>query len=334
MSSPSATNLERSGGQPADRAGGGSGLPPGLPGTVATVGTFDGVHVGHRAILERAADRAAERGLASLLVTFDRHPLEVVRPAEAPGLLTTPGEKLEALAQGGPDYVALLPFTRRLSLYGPDEFVRHVLLERLRVRELVVGPDHGFGRSRAGDLKTLRRLGAGFGFAVHVVQEVEVDGAPVSSTRVRRLLCEGRPEEVARLLGRPYALRGRVVRGSGWGRRLGFPTANLALGWARKIAPADGIYAVRASLGRELRDGLLHAGPRPTFADAQRSLELHVLEFEGELYGAQVQVELLRRLREVRGFDSPEALVRQMQRDREEAVRFFQERDRREAGGA
>lgn len=328
------SDVERTGGGAAERASGGSGLPPGVSGTVATVGTFDGVHVGHRAILDRATERAAARGLASLLVTFDRHPLEVVRPAEAPGLLTTPDEKLEALAQGGPDYVAMLPFTRRLSLYGPDEFVRYVLLERFRTHELVVGPDHGFGRSRSGDLETLRRLGARLGFAVHAVSEVDVDGQPASSTRARRLLCEGRVEEVARLLGRPYALRGRVVRGSGWGRRLGFPTANLSLDWPRKLGPAHGIYAVRASVRRDLRNGLLHAGPRPTFADAQPSLELYVLDFDGELYGAEVQVELLRRLRDVRAFDTPEALVRQMRRDREEAVRFFQERDGGEVGGA
>lgn len=304
-----------------------SGRPPGVRGTVATVGTFDGVHLGHRAILRETIRRAETRDLPSLLVTFDRHPLEIVRPEDAPPLLTTGAEKTEALAQEGPTYVAYLPFTRALSRYEPAAFVRRVLLDRFRVRTLVIGPDHGFGRSRAGDLSTLERLADRWGFEVYVVPEVRVDGEPVSSTRARRLLRAGRVEEAARILGRPYALRASVVRGEGRGRDLGFPTANLRPPEPRKLLPADGIYAVRAGVGRELRRGLLHLGPRPTFAGAAPSVELYLLDFEGELYGRAVHVEFLVRLRGVRAFESPQALVAQMERDREAALRWFRARD-------
>lgn len=303
-----------------------SGLPPGVEGTVATVGTFDGVHLGHRAILRELERKARSRSLRSLLVTFDRHPLEVVRPTEAPPLLTTREEKIEILAQWGPDYVAFLPFTRTLSRYEPEDFVRRVLLARFHVRELVIGPDHGFGRSRSGDLNVLRRLGGRLGFAVDVVPEVEVEGGPISSTRIRERVAVGEVEEVARLLGRPYTLRGRVIRGMGRGRGLGFPTANLETLGGRKLLPGAGIYAVRAGLPQALGRGLLHLGPRPVFPGAGPSVELHLLEFEGDLYEAEIQVEFLARLRDVRPFESTEALVREMQRDREWAVRYFRDR--------
>lgn len=293
---------------------------------MATVGTFDGVHIGHRAILRELARRASERGFLSLLVTFDRHPLSVVSPERAPLLLTTPNEKKEILAQFALDYVAFLPFTRSLSRYPPDTFVRRILVSRFRVRELVIGPDHGFGRSRSGDLATLERLGGRLGFRVDVVPEVEVAGAPVSSTRIRRTVEEGDVDGATALLGRPYSLWGVVVHGMGRGRSLGFPTANLAPPSAAKLLPRQGIYAVRASLGSEIRNGLLHLGPRPTFPGSPPSLELYLLDFEGDIYGETIRVEFLSRLRDVRPFDSAAALVEQMRRDREAAVRYFESR--------
>lgn len=302
---------------------GDSGLPPDVPGTVVTVGTFDGVHLGHRAVLREIAARAAERGLFSVLVTFDRHPLTVVRPDDAPPLLTTPDEKKGILAQSGLDYAAFLPFTRSLSLYTPREFVEEVLVRRFRVRELVIGYDHGFGRGRSGDTDTLRRLGEELGFDVDVVGEVRVDGEPVSSTRVRGLLEEGRVEAAARCLGRPYSLRGPVVHGAGRGRDLGFPTANIEPPGGRKLIPRAGIYAVRASLRGGIHAGLLHAGPRPTFAGSPPSLELYLLDFDRDIYGEPVRVEFLSRLRDVVPFGSPEELVEQMRRDRERAREYF-----------
>lgn len=305
----------------------------GTGGTVATVGTFDGVHVGHRRILEEMERRTRRSDRRSLLVTFDRHPLSVVDPERAPELLTTPNERKEILAQFPLDYVAFLRFTRSLSRYEPERFVRRILVAGFAVGDLVVGPDHGFGRSRSGDLETLRQLGAQLGFGVTVVPEIEVGGRPVSSTRVRATLREGGVERAAEMLGRPYSLRGVVVQGMGRGRSLGFPTANLAPPSAAKLIPRQGIYAVRASLRSEIRNGLLHLGPRPTFPGSPPSLELYLLDFEREIYGETVRVEFLSRLRDVRPFDSAAALVAQMRRDREAAIRYFRGEEALQAEG-
>lgn len=300
-----------------------SSLPPHVQGTVVTVGTFDGVHLGHQAVLREIESRARSRGLRSVLVTFDRHPLSVVRPEDAPRLLTTPDEKKEILAQSGLDHVAFLPFTRSLSLYEPEEFVRLVLVQRFRVRELVIGYDHGFGRSRSGDVETLRRAGREHGFDVDVVPEVRVGGRSISSTKIRRWLEDGDVDSAAEALGRPYSLRGPVVQGQGRGRDLGFPTANIRPPDGGKLLPEEGIYAVRASLHSEIRHGLLHLGPRPTFAGSPPSLELYLLDFARDIYGEEVRVDFLTRLRDVLPFSSAAELVEQMEEDREQARRYF-----------
>lgn len=311
------------------------GLPPDVRGTVLTVGTFDGVHLGHQAVLREIVRRAEARRLRSILVTFDRHPLTVVRPESAPPLLTTPDEKKEILSQSGLDYAAFLPFTRDLSLYTPGEFVRLVLVGRLRLRELVIGYDHGFGRGRSGDVDTLRRLGTELGFAVDVVGPVTPTGGrePVSSSHIRRCLEAGDVEGAGRGLGRPYSFRAPVVHGLGRGRALGFPTANLLPPGGGKLLPRTGIYAVLASLRSEIREGLLHLGPRPTFAGSPPSVELYLLDFDREIYGETVRVDFLARLRDVLPFDSPAALVRQMQDDRERAREYFAGLDRERPGG-
>ncbi len=303
-----------------------SGLPPDVEGTVVTVGTFDGVHLGHWAVLQEIRRRAAASGGHSVLVTFDRHPLTVVRPGDAPALLTTADEKKEILSQSGLDYVAFLPFTEALSRYEPAAFVRRVLVGGFRVSELVIGYDHGFGRSRSGDIELLRRLGEEIGFAVDVVRSVEVAGRAVSSTAIRARVADGRVEEAAGMLGRPYSFRGPVVHGLGRGRELGFPTANIAAPEGAKLLPREGIYAVRASLRTEIRDGLLHLGPRPTFAGSPPSIELYLLDFDREIYGESVQVEFLTRLRDVQPFATPEDLVAQMRRDELSARAWFARR--------
>ncbi|MFW6083963.1 MAG: bifunctional riboflavin kinase/FAD synthetase [Gemmatimonadota bacterium] len=306
--------------------GAASGLPPDVNATVVTVGTFDGVHRGHRAVLDEIGRRARRRSARSVLVTFDRHPLTVVRPDEAPGLLTTPDEKKAMLAQSDLDYVAFLPFTWTLSRYTPEEFIRLVLRDRFRVEELVIGHDHGFGRSRSGSIDTARRLGAELGFEVDVVPAVTEGEETISSTRIRAALAAGDVEAAARGLGRPYSFRGPVVHGLGRGRDLGFPTANLATPGGRKLLPREGIYAVRAAVADEIRNGLLHLGPRPTFAGSPPSVELYLLDFDREIYGERVQVDFLARLRDVEPFASAAELVEQMRRDRDEAREFFRAR--------
>jgi len=303
-----------------------SSLPPEVRETVVTVGTFDGVHRGHHAVLEEIGERARRRGSRSVLVTFDRHPLTVVRPEAAPALLTTPDEKMAILAQSGLDYVAFLPFTWTLSRYTPEEFIRLVLLDRFRVAELVIGHDHGFGRSRSGSIDTARRLGTELGFDVDVVEAVTAGDETISSTKIRKAVAAGDVGRAARGLGRPYSFRGPVVHGMGRGRELSFPTANIEAPGGRKLLPLEGIYAVRASLRDEICNGLLHLGPRPTFAGSPPSIELYLLDFDRDIYGERVQVDFLERLRGVKPFASAAELVEQMRRDEQRAREFFRER--------
>jgi riboflavin kinase/FMN adenylyltransferase len=288
--------------------------------TVVTVGTFDGVHLGHWAVLEEIARRAAASGRTSVLVTFEPHPLEVVNPQAAPPLLTLPEEKRLILAQSSVDRVAFVPFTRALRDMAPEQFVREVLEESFQVAELVIGYDHGFGRGRAGDVELLRRIGAEDGFAVDVVPAVMLDGRPISSTLIRRAVAGGDLDTAARALGRPYSAMGRVVRGAGRGKGIGVPTINLAPPSPRKLLPPDGVYAAVVSWKGGERGAMLNLGPRPTFGEAARTLEAHLFDFEGELYGESVTVEFLTRLRDVGRFDSVDALRRQLQSDREAAL--------------
>ncbi|UCF20558.1 MAG: bifunctional riboflavin kinase/FAD synthetase [Gemmatimonadota bacterium] len=301
-------------------------MPPHERGTAITVGTFDGVHRGHWAVLQRLCEVAQRDGLLSVLVTFDPHPLKVVRPELAPRLLTTPNEKKEILTLSGIDYAVFLSFTRSLSLYLPDEFVHEVLLARLGLRYLVVGYDHGFGRGRQGDAETMRRIGARRGFEVEIKEPELMDGQAISSSRIRQALTEGAVERAAQGLGRPYSLSGVVVHGEGRGRTLGFATANVAVAHGDKLLPSQGIYAVRATFRGLQGIGLLHLGPRPTFRGSPPSIELHLLDFDGDLYGEQVRVEFLTRLRDVLPFGSSAQLVEQMKRDREAAMEYFSRR--------
>lgn len=298
-------------------------LPDAASGAVVTVGTFDGVHRGHIEVLNRLAAAAAERHALSVLVTFDPHPLRIVRPEAAPPLLTTPAEKIEILAQTPVDRVAFLHFTPVLAAYEPREFVEHILIRRLDMRHLVIGYDHGFGRGRSGDVEMLKRIAAEAGFGIEVVAAVESDGETVSSSRIRRLLQQGDVHEAGLALGRHYSLTGTVVRGEGKGRKLGFPTANLGLDHADKLVPHEGIYAVRAALRDRFVDGVLHLGPRPTFAGLPPSIELHLFDFDADIYGDRVVVRFVDRIRDIARFDSVDALVHAMERDCSEARRIL-----------
>lgn len=304
-------------------------LPPGIPvdgrGTVLTVGTFDGVHRGHWAVLEEIRERARELNRRAVLLTFHPHPLRIVRPDEAPPLLTTPEEKKEILAESGLDYAVFLRFTPVLARYPPERFVEEILVGRLGVRELVIGYDHGFGRGRSGDPETLRELGGRLGFDVDVVGPVEAGGEPISSSRIRKAVAAGRMGEAAEGLGRPYSMGAVVVRGEGRGRDLGFPTANLQVASPEKLLPPPGIYAVKGVLRGGRLPGALHLGPRPTFQGSPPAVELHLLDFAGDLYGEEIRVDFVRHLREIRSFESPAALVEEMRRDVERARKALAE---------
>lgn len=290
------------------------------PGSIVTVGSFDGVHLGHRAVIDEISRRAGVAGLRSVLVTFDPHPLEVVNPAAAPPLLTPGEERVEALVETSVDRVVVLRFDRALAAMEPDAFVRDVLCARLGLRELVIGHDHGFGRNRRGDAATLRRLGAELGFAVDVVAAVDLGHQHVSSTRIRRAVAGGDLATAAEMLGRPYAVSGTVVAGAGRGRDLGVPTLNLGGVPARKLLPPDGVYAVRVETRAGRFAGMMNQGARPTFGDEARTLEVHLFGFDGTLYGERVRVQWVARLRDVRRFGSREDLMAQLARDRADAV--------------
>jgi riboflavin kinase/FMN adenylyltransferase len=284
------------------------------------VGSFDGVHLGHQAVLQEIDRRARAAGRASVLVTFDPHPLEVVNPDAAPPLLTTGPERLEILAQSPLDYVLILRFDRQLAELPPERFVRDILLERCGVRELVIGHDHGFGRGRSGDVETLRRLGVREGFDVDVVDPVDFGGQHVSSSRIRRAVAGGDLVTARAMLGRPYGVVGRVGEGERRGRLLGVPTINLTELSPRKLLPPDGVYAVAVEWRGGRAGGMMNQGPRPTFQDGRRILEAHLFDFEGDLYNEWVRVEWVERLRDIERFASLDHLKEQLQSDRTRAL--------------
>jgi riboflavin kinase/FMN adenylyltransferase len=295
-------------------------LPRRSRGTVVTVGSFDGVHLGHQAVLQEIARRAEAAGRESVLVTFEPHPLEVVNPQAAPPLLTTGPERREVLAQTPLDLAYFLRFDRRVAGMSPEEFVRVVLLERCGMRELVIGHDHGFGRGRSGDVETLRQLGAIHGFDVDVVAPVDFGDQHVSSSRVRRAVAGGDLASAARMLGRPYTVSGVVGHGAGRGRQIGVPTINLTDVPPQKLLPPDGIYAVEVEWRGGRVGGMMHQGPRPTFADGRRTQEANLFDFEGDLYGEWVRITWVKRLRDIEHFASVEQLKEQMERDRADSL--------------
>lgn len=296
----------------------------GARGCVLTVGAFDGIHRGHARLIGRVLAAARERGAPARLVTFEPHPLRVVRPAAAPPRLSTVEEKIEVLAATGLDAVAVVRFDAALAQLTPREFVQQVLLDRLGMGHLVVGYDHAFGRNRSGDVATLQALGAELGFGVEVVEPVAGREGPISSTRIRAAVAEGDVATAALALGRPYSLRGTVVRGDGRGRDLGFPTANLRTA-PEKLVPLAGIYAVRVHVGRTSADGVLHVGPRPTFGDPTPTIEVHIFDFDGDIYGADVRIDFCGRIRGVESFAGEAALVRAMEGDAAAARKLLSE---------
>ncbi|GAC1479425.1 MAG: bifunctional riboflavin kinase/FAD synthetase [Gemmatimonadaceae bacterium] len=299
-----------------------SALPPDVEGTAVTVGTFDGVHRGHQNVLARLTERASATGLASLLVTFEPHPLAIVNPGGAPRLLTVGDEKLEVLATTGLQYLAVLPFTRTLASYGAATFVDEILRGRFRMRELLIGHDHGFGRGREGDVDLLRSLGGVRDFRVAVIPPVPAgDGGPVSSTRIREAVTRGDLATAAAALGRAYSANGRVMRGDQRGRTLGFPTLNISLPSLHKLLPPDGVYAVRVATPDGTFGGMANLGARPTFGDERMGLEAHLFDADGDWYDAHVRLAFVARLRDNVRFSDPRSLVAQLRHDAEAARR-------------
>jgi riboflavin kinase/FMN adenylyltransferase len=297
---------------------------------VLTMGNFDGLHVGHRSIMDTVVARARALSGDAAVYTFDPHPRKVLQPERAPGLLTTLEQKIELLAERGIDVVIVEPFTREFARTPPERFVRDIVYARLRPREVYVGYDFHFGRDREGSMRELTELGPRLGFAVTVIPEVTCAGQDVNSTRIRGLLEAGDVAAAAELLGRAYAVRGRVATGRRRGRALGFPTLNLAL--ENEVIPAPGVYVSRAAFldpGRPSRGAAFGAvtnvGRRPTFETGDAvHVEAHLLDFDAEAYGRRVELAFLARLREERRFPDADALREQITRDAEAARRHLE----------
>lgn len=295
-----------------------------------TIGNFDGVHVGHRAILEKVVERAGDVGGDAVVYTFDPHPRKVLRPEDAPQLLTTLEQKIELLEQAGVDAVIVEKFTFEFARTEAEDFIRRRLYEALRPVEVYVGYDFHFGRDRVGSMRLLTELGPRLGFSVTIIPEVTIDGGDVNSTRIRQLLMDGDPVRAARMLGRPFTVRGRVVRGDERGRTIGFPTANLDP--ENEVLPGPGVYAGRIRMlddGQPPRGTLLPAvtnvGRRPTFGGGAILAEAHAIDWQGDLYGRRIEVSFEQRLRQERRFESVDALRRQIASDVAEARRRLEE---------
>ena len=281
---------------------------------VLALGNFDGVHRGHRKILDRLCRVASERSATSVVMTFDPHPPRVVRPDKAPPLLMTTAQKLEAIEAAGVRGTAIVRFTHEMSQWDPEAFVKTVLVDWLRVSEVWVGANFLFGRDRAGTFSLLRTLGPRYGFNAEKIDPVRYKDFVVSSTRIRRLIGEARVDEAGALLGHQYFIDGTVVRGDQRGRTIGFPTANIATD--NELLPANGVYATTASVSGVVYPSVTNIGVRPTVDNSGRvSVETHIFGFDRDLYGASMRVGFVQRLRDERKFDSLDALRAQIEDD-------------------
>jgi riboflavin kinase/FMN adenylyltransferase len=289
---------------------------------VLALGNFDGVHRGHRKILDRLKRVADEHGATSVVMTFDPHPPRVVRPDKAPPLLMTTAQKLEAIEHAGVSGAAIVRFTRELSLWDPETFVRAVLVDWLRVAEVWVGANFLFGHDRSGNFTLLRSLGVRYGFKAEKIDPIRYKDFVVSSTRIRRLVGEGRVDEAGALLGRSYFVDGTVIEGDRRGTAIGFPTANLCTD--NELLPPHGVYATTATIDGIVRASVTNIGVRPTVDDTGRtSIETHIFDFNRDLYGASLRVGFVQRLRDERAFASVDLLRAQIGADCERARVLF-----------
>ena len=293
--------------------------PPDVGPCIVALGAFDGIHLGHRAILATAVARGRARGDRVVACTFDRHPMEVLSPARAPAPLTTLDERLHLIAETGVDLALVMAFTLELASVEPETFVRDIVVGRLHAQEVVVGDNHTFGRAARGNAGLLSAVGTPMGLVTHVVPPLLVDGVVVSSSEIRTVLREGDVGRAARYLGRPYSIAGTVTRGDGRGRTLGFPTANLEP--ERPLLLPRGVYACRAEVDGRPHQAVVNVGVRPTFGDNALAIEAHLMDVAADLYGRFLRLHFMARLRGERKFAGIDELRAQIARDVETARR-------------
>jgi len=293
-------------------------------GAVISIGSFDGVHIGHQAVLTHVVDRARSMGVAAVAMTFDPHPIKLLRPGVAPRLLTTLEQRLALIAQTGIETSLVVPFTHRLARMSAADFVRDVLVDRLAVREVYIGNNFRFGADRGGDVELLTSMGAELGFEAAAAPIVEAEGSVVSSTRVRQAVADGRVEEVVALLGRSVFLDGAVLEGKRLGRTLGFPTLNIEV--ENELSPSNGVYITAVHIPSFARTfpAVTNIGVRPTvYQNSLTTVESHLLDFTADVYQEQVRLYFLERVREERRFDSTLDLMAQIRRDVGQARDYF-----------
>lgn len=280
---------------------------------IVAIGNFDGVHRGHGGIVSLLVERAGEDDAPAVVVTFDPHPIRLLRPEHAPPSLTTVEQKAALLGDHGVDFVVVMPTDRELLSLSPQEFFERVIAGEFEARGLVEGPNFRFGKDRAGDIETLRTLCESRGMTLDVAPPIEIEGGIVSSSRIRELVAAGEIAEAVELLGHPYGIVGTVSRGAGRGASLGFPTANLD--GIETLIPPDGVYGGRAEIEGASYIAAVHIGGNPTFQDARRKFEVHLIGYRGDLYGRELEVQLTMRVRGSRQFADAEELRMQLLRD-------------------
>jgi riboflavin kinase/FMN adenylyltransferase len=288
-------------------------IATGFEKSVVTLGNFDGLHLGHQELIGKVIARAREIGAASVVVTFRPHPLKILAPEKCPPLISIYEEKIRLFEKLGIDVLVKIPFTRDFAKMSPEDFVKNILCDTLGAKEIFVGYNYRFGRGREGTIATLKTLGEKFDFSVREVEQVSLKGEVISSTKIRHLLSDGEVEHAARLLGRTYAITGIVVRGDGRGKGLGFPTANIAP--KHSIVPADGVYAVRLFVRDKFYDGIANIGLRPTFGKNVLAIEVHIFEFNEDIYGEEISLYFVGRIRKERKFAAAADLIKQIHAD-------------------
>ncbi|MDR8391548.1 bifunctional riboflavin kinase/FAD synthetase [Aliifodinibius sp. S!AR15-10] len=296
------------------------------PASVVTVGTFDGVHKGHRVLMETVLKKAKKRDARSVIVTFDPHPRDIISPGEKGiKLLTTLQERREILEDIGIDRMVVIPFDRDFSLLSSEEFVEDIIYQKIGVGEFVIGYDHHFGRNREGTIETIENLGSELGFDAYVVSKQEVGDKTVSSTVIRNAINgDGDIELATELLGRYYMLNGTVVHGDKRGKEIGYPTANIMPEHPNKIIPKDGVYAVKVRVDGQWFNGMMNIGTRPTFeGEDKRTLEVNLFDFDDEIYGKSLQVRFVKRIRDERKFSGVDELVEQLREDEKQSLRIL-----------
>ena len=291
---------------------------------VVTIGTFDGVHIGHQKIISTLKEKAEAIGGETVILTFFPHPRMILHPEDQQlKLITTIAEKSELLGQLGVDHLIITPFTRDFSNLSPEDYVKEILVKQIGTRKIIIGYDHRFGKNREGGIADLERLGKVHGFEVEVIPEQDVKEVAVSSTKIRQALLQGDIATANAFLGHPFSLNGKVIRGDQIGRKMGYPTANLFVEESFKLIPADGIYAVNLIVDEEIYQGMAYIGHRPTVNGMSRNIEVNIFDFDMDIYGQHIRMDFLHFIRGDQKFNSLDELSQQLGRDREAALHLL-----------